>query len=95
MICLCPFCGYSMPEQLKDGLASCLKCNRVFDSSLPNKLLSASWMARQNKYHGIEQFISDTKLSEPEAIIVYSFVCDFLYSHDEFIKVLKHLGIHK
>lgn len=94
MIMACPFCGTYIPEVLNDGLASCLHCSRVFDSSTTNRLLSASWLIRKNKYHGVEQLISDTKLSEPEAILVYSLVEEKCYSYDEFFKALKTLGIH-
>lgn len=95
MICTCPYCGHPIPERLVNGLASCSKCTRVFDSSVYNRLLSASWLVRQNRYHGIDQLISDTKLPEHEAILVYSFVGENCYSHDEFQKVLKSLGICK
>ena len=74
-------------------LASCQNCHRVFGSSVCNKLLSASWLVRKNRYHGVEQLISDTKLEEHEAILVYSLVSDACYSHDEFQKALKKLGI--
>lgn len=84
-----------MPDCLRDGLASCIQCHRIFDSWLTNRLLSASWLVRQNNYHGVEQLISDTKLPEHEVILVYSFVGENLYSHDEFLKVLKLFGIHE
>lgn len=93
MILVCPFCGTAIPEVLINGLASCTHCQRVFTSSTSNRLLAASWLVRKNKYHGINQLISDTKLSEHEAILVYSLVEDNCYSHDEFQKALKELGI--
>lgn len=93
MINACPFCGYHIPEKLVDGLASCPKCSRVFSNTLCTRLLSASWLIRNNKYHGIDELISDTRLSEPEAIFVYSFVAENLYSHDAFLTVLKAFKI--
>lgn len=60
---------------------------------MSTRLLSASWLVRRNNYHGIEQLISDTRLPEPEAIFVYSFVAENCYSHDEFLKVLKQFKI--
>jgi len=93
MIVTCPHCGSSIPDALNDGLAACCHCNRVFDSSLYNSLLSASWYVRNHQCYGVDQLISDTKLSEPEAILVYAFVGENGYSHDEFVKVLKQLGI--
>ena len=92
MICVCPYCGTTIDEKLVDGLAACPHCNRIFDSSLQNRLLSASWLARKNNYHGVEELISDTKLPEHEAIFVYSFV-ESSYSQEEFQKVIKLLGI--
>ncbi len=84
-----------MPEALKDGLASCTHCNRTFDSSLYNSLLSAGWHMRKHQCHGVEQLVSDTKLSEPQAILVYAFVGDNGYTHEEFAKALTTLGINK
>lgn len=95
MILVCPHCGTSMPDRLEDGLACCTKCSRIIDTSLHNRLLSASWLVRQHNYHGIAELISDTKLPEHEAIFVYSFVGENLYSHDEFLKILKLFGIEK
>ncbi len=94
MILACPYCGTEIPEALVNGLASCTHCHRIFESSTSNRLLSASWLIRRNKYRGLEQLISDTKLAEHEAILVYSLVNDNAYSHDEFQKAIKDLGIH-
>lgn len=94
MILVCPFCGTEIPESLVDGLASCTNCHRIFESTKSNRLLSASWLVKKNKYHGIDQLISDTKLAEHEAILVYSFVSEQCYSIEEFQKVIKELGIH-
>ena len=94
MIFLCPHCGTEIPEVLVNGLASCTHCSQIFESNIPNKLLSASWLVRKNKYHGIEELISDTKLAEHEAILVYSLVEENNYSHDEMQKAIKELGIH-
>lgn len=80
-------------EALTNGLAFCMHCNRVFNSSLKNRLLATSWLVRKNNYHGLDQLISDTKLSESEAIMVYSFVVENEYSPQEFEKVLKQFGI--
>ncbi len=93
MILVCPHCGTEIPETLFNGLASCLHCHRVFESSTFNKLMSASWLVKKNRYHGIDQLISDTKLAEHEAILVYSFINDSCYSVEEFQKALKDLGI--
>jgi len=82
-----------MTQALQDGLAACTHCNRIFDSSLYNRLLSASWLIRKHSCHGITQLMSDTKLPEHEAILVHSFVVDNEYNHQEFEKTLKLFGI--
>jgi hypothetical protein len=93
MILVCPHCGTEIDEALINGLASCTNCKRVFDSSLSSRLLSASWLVRKNNYHGIDQLISDTKLPEHEAILVYTFCVDNCYSQEEFFHALRELGI--
>jgi hypothetical protein len=93
VIFVCPFCGTDFPEGLRDGVANCAHCNRVFDNSLPNRLLAASWLARKRNYYGIQELISDTRLSEVEAILVYSLVSENLYSHDEVLIALRQLDI--
>jgi hypothetical protein len=93
MILVCPFCGQESPHPLIDGLASCNHCNRIYDGSLSNRLLSASWLVKKSNYHGIEQLISDTKLPEHEAILVYSFMIENCYSYDDFKEALVALGI--
>jgi len=91
MILACPQCGRQIERALVNGIASCGNCNTIFNSSLHNRLLSASWLIKNNFCHGIDQLISDTKLPEEQAILVYSFVADNLYSPQEFGKVLKKL----
>jgi hypothetical protein len=89
----CPHCGHQLPQELNDGLSACLHCNRIFDSSIINRLLSASWIIRKDRARDFEKFRYCTKLSEPEAILVFSLVYEHGYSHDEFIKALKILCI--
>ena len=93
MIIACPQCGAQLTQALQDGLAACAHCNRVFDGSLYNRLLSASWLIRKHSYNNINQLISTTKLPEHEAILVYSFVSENTYSFEEFEHTLKKLGI--
>ena len=93
MILVCPHCGTEIPEALINGLASCPNCHRIFESNTSNRLLAASWLIQKNRYHGIDELISDTKLPEHEAILVYSFISDQCYSIEEFNTVLRSLGI--
>lgn len=92
-IFVCPFCGHNIQDGLQDGLASCNHCNRVFSSTLQNRLLSASWLIKKHQYSNIDQFVSHTKMPEHEAILVFSFIGDNCYSIEEFGSVLKKLGI--
>lgn len=93
MIYTCPHCGQKLSQTLKDGITSCTNCERVFDSNFKNKLLSAAWVVRNENPQTIEKFQLMTKLSVEEAVLVYSFVFYFGYSHDEFLAAIKKLGL--
>lgn len=92
MIHLCPFCGHELQEQLSDGLISCSICSQVFDSSDINQLLSAGWLVRKNHFNH-EQLKWHTKIDEDMIILVLAYVADNEYSHQEFLQVLKKLGV--
>lgn len=93
MIYVCPFCGRQLSRELVDGITACCHCNRVFDSSVFNRLLAAAHVARQNSQIGIEQLKFNAKLSDDEALLVYTFVVENSYSHDEFQRALRSLGV--
>lgn len=92
MIQVCPNCGFSLNKFLNDGLTHCSHCNQVFDSSDYSKLLSAAWEMRKEHY-SLEQLQFYLKLDEDEAILVHSFVEEYGYNHQEFMKLLKKLGV--
>jgi len=93
MINVCPFCGKFLAEALVSaGLTACLNCNKIIESSLYNRLLSAGWEVRKGN-HDLSRLKFDQKLSEEEAILVLAFVLDHGFSHDDFQKALKKLGI--
>lgn len=95
MIHVCPFCGNELLAALTDGLTHCSHCGQTVDSSDMNKLLAAAWQVRKNHY-SLEQIKHIAKLPDDFAILVYSFVSDYEYSHDEFMKVLRRFGVaHK
>lgn len=95
MILVCPHCGHELPQVLKDGLSHCSHCNQVFDSSQYNQFLSASWQVRKESL-SVEQLQHQIGLAEDEAILVHTYITEYAYSHDEFIRVLKKLGVaHK
>ena len=89
---VCPYCGQILHQVLKDGITNCLNCNQLFDSSDYNFILSAAWQVRKNNL-SYERMKSELKLDEDFCILVQAFVGDYDYSHDEFVKVLKKLGV--
>ena len=95
MIYICPFCGSSLPKRLNDGIAACTHCGRIFDSSTFNRLLSAAWILKKNPSLSLERIQFQSQLSESEAIFVYTYITEYGYSHDDFIKVMKKLGINQ
>ena len=48
---------------------------------------------RKHPHTGIDKFKFMSKLSDADALFVYTFVGDNLYSHDEFQAYLKNLGV--
>lgn len=91
MIQLCPFCGHSV-DPVYDGITSCRRCSRVFDTCPINRLLSASWLTRRKNITTVDQ-LRECGYSAKEADLVISYVVDQCYSHEEFFKELKDLGI--
>ena len=92
MIYVCPNCGNQLDKELNDGLAHCTHCHRVFDSSDFNRLLSAAWQVRKHN-QSIEQLMFQMNIPKDEAILVTAFVGEYGYSHEEFHKLLKKLGV--
>jgi uncharacterized membrane protein YvbJ len=92
MIQVCPNCGHTLQKQLNDGLTNCSHCNQIFDSSNYNRLLAAAWQTRKENL-SLEQIKWQLKLGDDFSILVYTFVVEYEYSHDEFIHLLKKLGV--
>lgn len=92
MLKLCPHCGDHLQIELQDGLADCGRCKRVFDSSDFNQLLSAAWCVRRQKI-SLEQLQSELKLDQDLSILVYTYVEEHCYGHEEFLALLKKLGV--
>jgi hypothetical protein len=92
MIIACPHCGHDLHEKLNDGLSNCDKCHQVFDSSDLNQLLSAGWLIRKHHYN-LEQLKWHTKIEDDMAILVFAYVLDNDYSHQEFFTILTKLGV--
>lgn len=91
---MCPFCGHVLPHPLKDGIANCLNCSRIFDSTPFNRLLSAAWLVRKHHISDDERVIA-YGFKPTEAAIVIRFIAEMGYSHDEFLKALEELGVSK
>lgn len=94
MIQVCPNCGHTLQQQLADGLMHCSHCNQIFDSSDYNKLLSAAWQARKENFT-VEKMKWQLQLPEDLCILVLTFVNDYGYTHDDFSKLLKKLGVSR
>lgn len=83
----CPHCGINLSESLRDGIAHCQNCNRVFDSKEEFRIMSAYWQAR-NQNFTIEQIASKTGLKEPLATFIH---LSSVFSYDEFVELLNIL----
>lgn len=88
MIKLCPFCGHKLSRMLHDGITTCDNCNRIFDSSLYHRVLSASWVVRHWHVEDVETLMDRLDLSAFQANYIIDLVAEKGYSHDEFIKKL-------
>ena len=95
MMYLCPFCGNQLDRELRNGIADCCHCHRVFDSCKYNQLSSAGWVLQKNPHVDLDRFIHMTKLCREDAILVFAFIVDNCYSHEEFQKYLRSLGLPK
>jgi hypothetical protein len=92
MITFCPHCGHSLPRAIVHGITSCCNCNRVFDSTPFNRILSASWLARRRNVTSADVLVQYGYAKE-EAELVMKYVIEECYDHTQFIKTLKELGI--
>lgn len=92
MIYACPHCGYTLESPLKDGLTNCCHCNQVFDSSDYNNLLAAAWQCRKENLT-LEKMKWQLQLDEDFCILVYTFAYEYNYTHEEFMALLKKLGV--
>lgn len=91
MVC-CPFCGFSIRPVLH-GISSCNNCKRVFDSCPFNRLLSAAWLVRRQRIPSAEFLIHRFGFSQKEAELIFTYVAEKCFVHEEFIRILKELAI--
>lgn len=92
MITHCPFCGHTLPQSISNGISSCNNCWRVFDSSIYNRLLSASWVCRRHHVTSEERLVHQYGYSQEEAEFVIKYVVDECCGHEEFRKLLVEKG---
>lgn len=89
----CPYCGLPLDRPLIDGISTCNRCGRVFDSSDKNKLLSASWLVRREHVCDTNVIEFRTKLSKEELAPVLKYVVDQGYCHDDFLKIIDSIFV--
>ena len=89
---LCPFCGMSLKIPCGSGISSCSNCNRVFDTSPFNCLLSASWLVRRRNIMA-EESLMQYGYTREESEFVLQAVYDNCFTHEDFIKLLKEKGV--
>lgn len=93
MIHICPFCGRNISKVIISGITTCNNCQRVFDSSSMNKMLSAAWYIIRNNNDNID-FVSDLfKLTDKEKSIVNQYLIEDNYYHDDFYRILKSMDL--
>jgi hypothetical protein len=89
---LCPHCGHSLHHVVVHGITSCSNCNRVFDTNPFNRLLSASWLVRRKNIMA-EESLMQYGYTKEEAQLVLEAVVDNCFTHEDFVKLLKELGV--
>mgnify|MGYP000900751624 CR=1 FL=1 len=95
MIELCPHCGHKLKHPILRGITSCSNCNRVFDSSPFNRILSTAWLVRRHHINDREHLVQRYGCDPVSADLVLEFVSECLFSHEDMVKLLEELGIPK
>lgn len=94
MLLCCPFCGNKLSNPIKDGIASCSNCQRLFDTSPYNRILSVCWYIR--KHHIVDlELLKHHGIQEVDALIGLALAYDGDYNHQETEIVLTKLGVSK
>lgn len=89
----CPHCGHNLPLATIRGIAGCNNCNRVFDTSPLNRLLSAAWLVRRRHIHERDILVYQFGYSLDEADLLIEYVAYGGYNHEEFLELLRVRGI--
>lgn len=93
MIVLCPFCGRKLQQPLMNGLSSCNNCQRVFESSKENQILSTTWLVRSKNITDIEHLECKFGVSREVAEISIKLVDEECLCHEDVVKKLKSLNL--
>lgn len=89
---LCPFCGHQLASVIKDGAVSCPHCNRIFDTSPFNRIMSAAWSCKKNPELTPER-LQDYGFAEGEVILAHSFISENAFSIEELAHFLRSIGV--
>lgn len=89
----CPHCGHDLPHPIVHGISSCNNCNRVFDSSPFNLFLGTAWLVRKRHIDDEDILIHQYGYDPWIAEVVVNYVSEFGYNHEEFVKMLKEMGV--
>jgi hypothetical protein len=92
MIAYCPHCGFRLRQPILYGITGCSNCNRIFDSSALNRILSASWLARKKQVESQDALVN-YGYTQAEAEMVIKYVINSKHTHEEFIKILNEVGV--
>ncbi len=95
VIVFCPYCGRELQQPITYGLTSCTNCNRIFDSSKFNRLLSIAWQIRRQDVTCPEFLVNHYDVDPAEAEFVFQYVSDECYSHEDFMRVLEENKVSK
>lgn len=76
-------------------MSSCFNCQRAFDSSRRNLLLSAAWVIRRKNVGGAEYLADHYGLTLDDAEFVNMCVDEECLSHEEFVKRLNEKLLSK
>ena len=89
----CPYCGTNLRIPIMSGITSCNNCNRVFETSPLNRLLSAAWLIRRRHIQDQDVLMYQFGYESSEAALLQEYVIDGGYSHEDFLHILREMGI--
>lgn len=84
----CPFCGYALKPKLENGITTCVNCDRLFDSSPINRVLSAAWAIRRWHLDSIEVLREKCGVSLEDCDLLYQYAVEEQRNPHEIFKIL-------